>query len=149
MYKIIISAALVVFMVSMFSCKKDDSGPSAPTNTELLTKSSWKLVNLEADTLGTGVYFSLLPYMDNCEKDDITTYKTDNTFQVTEGASVCTPGDPNIYNSGTWQFSADEKILIQQGTAFDNTFNIVSLTDASLVVTEKSLGVGFKYTFGH
>jgi hypothetical protein len=132
---------------TIFSCKKD-SGDSAPSKTDLLAKASWKVINAEADTLGTGVYFSLLPYLDNCEKDDITTYKADHTYQVTEGASKCNASDPDVFDSGTWQFSADEKLLIQQGT-YNNTLTIETLTDATLITSEKTSGISIRFTYGH
>jgi hypothetical protein len=148
MQKLQYFALVLLISGSIFSCKKD-SGTSAPSNTDLLTKASWKIVNAEADTLGTGVYFSLLPYLDNCEKDDITTYKADHTYQITEGASKCNSTDPDIYDSGNWQFSADEKLLIQQGSSSTGTYTIESLTDATLIVSEKSSGIGIRFTYGH
>jgi hypothetical protein len=50
------------------------------------------------------VYFQ----WDNCDKDDVYSFKTDGTFTKEEGATKCNSNDPTIIGSGTWTLSSDE-----------------------------------------
>jgi len=135
---------LLIIGASLYSCKKDSVSP--PTKTELLTKADWKATNIEIDT--SGAFFTVWALLDPCGKDDITTYKTDHTYKVIEGASKCDPTDPDIYDSGTWQFSADEKLLIHNSS---ENYTIEELTDTSLKVwiTDPGTGYKFRLTYGH
>ena len=135
---------LVLIVAFLYSCKKDDVSP--PTKTELITKADWKAVNIEADTVG--VFFTVWPLLDACAKDDITTYKADHTYKVVEGASKCDPADPDIFDSGTWQFSGDETLLIQNGS---ENYKIEELTETSLKVsiTDPGSGYKFRFSYGH
>jgi hypothetical protein len=142
MQKLQYFAIVLLISGTLFSCKKD-SGTSAPTKTDLLTKADWKAVNIEVDTIG--VFFSVWPLVPTCGKDDITTYKADHTYKVAEGATKCKPTDPDIFESGSWQFSADEKLLILQGT--DNyTIDILTDTDLKLTIRDGTFGYRFTYT---
>ena len=142
--------ATAILACLLFSCSKDDDD-DAPSNTSLLTKADWKWINVELDT-ATGVYFSYLPYLEACDKDDITTFKSDFTYKVVEGASKCDTGDPDEVERGTWQFSSDEKILIlsvQSPTTGTYTFNVESLTETSLVTTMVDGQFRSRFTYGH
>ncbi len=123
--------ALVV--ISLASCKKD----SKKSNMELITQSAWKLqtVGIDNDKNGT---VDLEDAVDACTKDDLTTFATNGTGVVDEGASKCDPADPQTTNF-TWSFANNETELNFDG---DN-FKILSLDGSYLkIYFEGDLGTG-------
>jgi hypothetical protein len=106
----LILPALVI--VSMTSCKKD----SKKSNTELITQSAWKLqtVGIDNDKNGT---VDLEDAIDACSKDDLTTFATNGTGVVDEGATKCDPTDPQT-TSFTWSFANNETELNFDGDTF-------------------------------
>lgn len=162
---------LLVLVTAFVSCKKDKD-PAPPTKTELLTAKPWKIMTLTVspqlpDSIfikgGTGFVQDLLGFYAThnlaCFNDNIRTFKTNNSFTFTQGATKCdTSGEQ--YASGTWSFSTDENSLALTFTgntsgkdaAFDwsfppsgniSNYTITTLTSTSLVYTY-ALG---QYTF--
>lgn len=116
------------------SCKKDEE----LSKTEMLTTGSWIQVGATED--GQDVWDA--DYED-CEKDDITTFSSDGTFTIDEGATKCNPSDPQISDSGTWELSSDEKTITIKGFPAE----IITLTSADLVVKIDLLGTNTTATF--
>lgn len=120
-------------LISLASCKKD----SKKSNMELITQSAWKLqtVGIDGDKNGT---VDLEDAVDACTKDDLTTFATNGTGTVDEGASKCDPADPQT-TSFTWSFANNETELNFDG---DN-FKILSLDGSYLkIYFEGDLGTG-------
>lgn len=75
------------------------------------TSRSWKLTRLTIKEEGKGdVNFNesdLRQALGSCAADDLYTFHADpqKTFEVLEGASTCSPGDPQVYVTDTWSFS--------------------------------------------
>lgn len=127
----LILPALVI--VSLTSCKKD----SKKSNMELITQSAWKLqtVGVDADKNGT---VDLEDAIDACSKDDLTTFATNGTGVVDEGASKCDPADPQT-TTFNWSFASNETELIFDG----ETFKILSLDGSFMkIYFEGDLGTG-------
>lgn len=104
------------------SCTKTETKTSvAETNGVLLagavgTTKSWTLTSItQSKNGGAAVAASGMP---TCESDNI--YKFSNnsaqSYQNTEGNSVCTSGDPTTIESGSWAFTDDGKTLLLDGT---------------------------------
>ena len=120
-------------LISLASCKKD----SKKSNMELITQAAWKLqtVGIDGDKNGT---VDLEDAVDACTKDDLTTFATNGTGTVDEGASKCDPADPQS-TSFTWSFANNETELNFDG---DN-FKILSLDGSYLkIYFEGDLGTG-------
>jgi hypothetical protein len=92
------------------SCKKSDDNntPSSKTKTQLLTQMPWKnSVVLKRSTPSDSWTSANTP---PCTFDDITTF-TASTYSVDNGATVCNPGEPQIVETGTWNFTSNETHL--------------------------------------
>lgn len=126
------------FIVS--SCKKDIS------RTELLTSGKWKIIAIQASFLGmtNDAYAEL----EDCEKDNFISFKTDKTVEIDEGATKCNPDDPQIRIEGHWNmFENDTKIQLD---SID--YNILELTDRKFKINGSVIELGFlisiELTFG-
>ncbi len=131
-YNLPIFLLIIIFIAS--SCKKDIS------RTELLTTGSWKLIALEASLFGmtTDSYAE----MEECEKDNLFTFKSDNTLEIDEGPTKCDPDDPQIRKVGPWTlFDNDNKINMD---SID--FNILELTETRFKINGTAMELGFIVT---
>ena len=93
----------------MLSCGKDNDEPSSKSKTELLTAQVWKIstVGLDIDKNGTVDF----PYpLEDCEKDDEFSFKTNGTGIADQGSSKCDEADPQT-TEFTWAFKSNETIL--------------------------------------
>jgi hypothetical protein len=79
-----------------------------------------------------------------CEKDDQTVFKTNNTYEVNEGPTKCSPSDPQVYDNGTWAFRDNETKLVLDGS---DVSTIDALDENSLVVTTTEVISGTTYHF--
>jgi len=103
------------------SCKKDSSEPS---NTEKICGKNWRIVALTIDPgiiIGSATVTDLLPQIPSCSKDDFETLNTNGTYTDDEGASKCSPSDPQT-TSGTWKFNSNETIITLDNT---DSYNIL------------------------
>ncbi|MCU0443417.1 MAG: lipocalin family protein [Microscillaceae bacterium] len=119
----------------LFACKKDNEEPPA----SIVGK--WKqTAGVISPALG-GItdYFS-----DNepCNKDDIYEFKSNNTYESTEGATRCDPNDPNLWDSGAYSLSSDRKTLTWDG---DN-YNVLELSSSTLRISSSFTSSGVTYT---
>lgn len=133
---------LLMFIISAISCSKD-SQSTTPTKTAYLTKAPWKYVNVEVGT--NNVFTSLWDSLELCVKDNITTFNTNKTYQEVEGATKCDSGDPDIAASGTWQFNADETLLIMDILSYQ----VITLNENTLKVQITLGGDTYRATYGH
>lgn len=144
MKKITLFVLVAVMATLVSSCKKDDdnnsnnpSGGSSATKTEMITAKSWKVTGL---TVGGQDFYS---QMDACDKDDLHTFKTDNTYIYDEGASKCDPSDPQVISTGTWKFTENETKIEYDG----ETATIKELTSTKMVLEGDFLGSTAVTTF--
>ncbi len=105
---------LYLFLASMFlfsACKKSEK-----TKAELL-EGDWKLNALTINppqvvsgTVITDWYTQLLP----CDKDNVYTFYNNATYKSDEGATKCSPSDPQN-KSGNWAFlNSDTQLQLIQ-----------------------------------
>lgn len=134
----------------LLACKKDSEPKS---RTELLTTASWHVsaynvdpaIDFDGDgTEETNVYAA----MDQCIKDDHTTFMADGTAELDEGATKCNPGDLQTIPL-TWSFNQDETQLEVQGIQY----LIEQLTETQMVLKEieviSTVTVVHTVTFSH
>lgn len=142
---------IALFIIS--SCKKDEVVPK--TTLELLTNNSsksWKLsdglIKLSGDS-----QLSIIGSRPTCETDNLLVLKSDQTYDVTEGATKCNVSDPNnIITAANWNITADGKVLTVDRFVFLNfeiknaKFNIIEIGDKAFSGETDVEFQGQKYT---
>jgi hypothetical protein len=131
-----ISSVLFFAMLALASCKKDDKD----TVKDLLTSEAWIQSDYRSDDNGDGELTADESDIEDCEKDDATTFEDNGDYSYNDGADVCDPGFPNE-GSGTWTLSADEKTLTIEESGITLPFQIVSITNSKLVLRIDFLGL--------
>lgn len=151
---ILLSFCLVVLRSS--SCKKDDDNTQpTETKTQLLTRANWKIVKAEARSSPAAAWSDATSLLSPCEKDNIQVYRTNFTFELNEGATLCNVGDPQIVSAGTWAFINSEAQLkmTETGASVSDTATIEQLDNATLILSGKGDFSGSpvytRVTFGH
>ncbi|HEV8283464.1 MAG TPA: lipocalin family protein [Chitinophagaceae bacterium] len=115
-----------------FACDKSSDNPPPKTKTELLAQSSWKFDNAKVG--GIDVSSALQA----CQKDNILVFAATLTGTVDEGPLKCNTNDPQT-TSFTWNFASNETVLHVSTVLFtggSSDFNIVSLTDTQLILSQ-------------
>ena len=142
----------VIVTVMFIGCKKDNSNIVAKSKTQLLTEKTWKQVKFEVRTNTTDPWNDItaansLP----CELDDIITFTSTGVFTETEGATKCSPSDPDIVESGNWSFQSNETILRLTFGGFTNDAAIEMLDASTLKFTfsDPSVPEYLRITLGH
>jgi hypothetical protein len=123
-----------VFTSLLFtSCdKKDDDTTTSKTKTELLSTGTWRFSG--ATVAGADAS----AYLQACQKDNILTFVSNGTGSLDEGSAKCNSGDAQT-NPFTWAFQSNETVIYVSTTLFtggSNTFNLVSLTETQLIVSQ-------------
>jgi len=131
-------ALLAFSALIIYGCAKEKS--KGDNKTQTISQSSWKYqsASVDQDNNGTGDFAVPPGTFQNCETDNVITFKTDGTGTLDEGASKCNTADPQTI-SFTWNFSANETILnintpILAGVGGD--FKIITLTNTQLVLSK-------------
>src|ERR1700755_2576588 len=111
--------ALVTLIILQPACKKDSK---AKTKSELLTNGSWHVsayvVDPAIDWDGDGTdETNVYAIMDQCIKDDHTTFFANGTGELEEGATKCSSGDPQTLPL-TWTFTQNETELNINGAQY-------------------------------
>jgi len=134
----------------LFSCKKDEK---SKTKAELLSNGSWHVtaytVDPPIDWDGDGTDESnVYPLIEQCIKDDHTTFFANGTGELDEGPTKCDPNDPQTIPL-SWEFDQSESQLTVQSIQYQ----IESLTESQMVLKEievvSSVTVTHTVTFGH
>lgn len=145
-------ALLVSFVFAFSSCEKDSNEePESVSKTGLLTSEGWMFKSAVVTFPAPFGTQDIFAQMDECEKDNIITFKTDKTVIEDEGATKCDPSDPQTLPGGTWAFTNGETELVLDG----ETFTITSLTSSELLIEYSEYDSTFqaditaKYGFKH
>lgn len=133
---LIMTGALVLFASS---CKKEK------TTTELLQAGAWKMTAGTATNGASSLdFYATMP---TCSKDDLYTFKTDNSLFVSEGASKCNSSDPDTYTYGTYSVVGDSLAINDSSTVVK--FKIVSLDASQLKLSTGDGTTVTNYTYSH
>ena len=128
MNKLVLATALCFAGLFLTNCDKNDNPP--PSNTDYITKSSWKFSSAKAG--GTDVT-ALVPA---CFKDNTMLFVANGTGTINENANVCSPASSATF---TWVFQ-NNGTEINMSTPIvsggSGVFTIVLLNDANLVVSQ-------------
>jgi len=129
--------ALIVLFAAMglIACKKDKDKEPAKT-----IVGKWKQASgtYTPAYYGETDYFSFYP---SCDKDDILEFKSDNSYEFTEGATKCDPADPQIILSGSYSVNPALTTLDISGQ-----IATIELTTTNLKVTATFTDNGVTYT---
>jgi len=128
MNKLILLTVLCFTTLFFSSCDKNDNPP--PSNTDYITKSSWKFSSAKAG--GTDV----TAQVPACFKDNTMLFVANGTGTINESTNICSPASPPTF---TWVFQ-NNGAEINMSTALvsggSGVFTIVLLNDINLVVSQ-------------
>lgn len=127
----ILTVILLVVALWLTRCNKDDDTP-AKTKTQLIAQSSWRFSGVTVNGINAAAFIP------TCQKDNILTFATNNSGTSEEGLTKCNVGDPPTVFF-TWSFQNNETTLFVSATLFtggSSTFNLVSLTETELVLSQ-------------
>ncbi|MFT3679087.1 MAG: hypothetical protein QM791_02370 [Ferruginibacter sp.] len=99
----------LLLFISITSCKKESAAGKEPkTVTELLAYKGWKYTSVKASATTDGTYEEMLSLSPACAKDNIFYFKEDGTYYISDGATKCSSGTPDVIETGTWSFFEGE-----------------------------------------
>lgn len=135
---------LLGLALAFVACKDDEA---SKTNTEKLTSGKWKITASVAKFTFNGIEQTVDVYanLPACKKDNTVEFKTDGTVIADEGATKCSPTDPQE-ETGTWTFEQNEMHLHVVGTDYSFEAEIVELTDSVLKVKYDTTSGGITTT---
>ena len=142
----------VIVTAMLIGCKKDNSNIVAKSKTQLLTEKTWKQVKFEVRTNTTDPWNDITATYQTCDLDDVITFTSAGAFFTqTEGATKCSPSDPDIVESGNWSFQSNETILRLTFGGFTNDAAIEMLDASTLKFTfsDPSVPEYLRITLGH
>lgn len=128
MNKLSLLTAICFICLVFTNCDKNDNPP--PSNTDHITKSSWKFSSAKAGGIDVTSQVPL------CFRDNTILFVANGTGTINEGTNVCTPASPSSF---TWTFQnngsqiALSTPLVSGGSG---VFTIVTLNDVNLVVSQ-------------
>jgi hypothetical protein len=126
MKKYTISLLSIGFII--YGCHKNDDNNNSnnlQTKMQLVTSASWKYDTVGLDTDGDGKPNSPLPPgygIDDCDRDNTITFKSDSTGIQNEGAVKCNASDPQT-TAFKWWFKANGDTLYTPDPIFGSTFS--------------------------
>lgn len=128
MNKLILATVLCLTSLVFTNCNKNDNPP--PSNTDYITKSSWKFSSAKASGI------DVTAQVPACFKDNSMLFIANGSGTISEGANVCSPASPANFtwvfqNNGT-QINLNTPIISGGSTVF----TIVLLNDVTLTVSQ-------------
>ena len=123
-------AIAAIVAITLFACKKSDSGGSS---TSLIVR-NWKQTDITLTV--NNVTQSIFSQQTVCDVDNIYTFLVDGKLAVTEGATKCNPADADTVVSGNWSLlENDKKLSITDGSG-TQFFVVESLSASDLVLSD-------------
>ena len=137
---------LQLILLSLFlSCNKE---PDSESKTALLTSKAWKFVKAESK-VNNGIWVDEAQFWSTCKKDDEILFKTDHSYVLSNGATKCSPSDPQILDEATWKFLESETKIDMDGAI---TF-IEKLDEQQFIISSNTTSGSdtyfYKYTLEH
>jgi Lipocalin-like domain len=125
MKKLVLPVTLFSLTILMLgACKKS----SSKSKTEMLTQAGWKINAVGIDANMNGTIDNGESQEQDCQVDNIYTFKTDGTGAVDEGANICS-GEQQT-STFNWTFKTNETVINADNDNLNGDFNISSLTDS-------------------
>ncbi len=143
---------MMIFFVTLTlftSCKKGNELSKA----ELISKQPWILKAYTTTRLSDGVVSDAFGPISTCYKDDQYFFKADMTYEGSAGATKCSASDPQVFQTGTWKFTANETIverMITTGFGIGTlAFKVVSLSATELKVSVEDGTFKHEISYSH
>ena len=135
----------IIFLSFLLSCSKD---PESDPKTALLTAKAWKFVKAES-RVNNGIWLDEAPFWPTCKQDDEILFKTNNSYVLSNGATKCSPSDPEILDEATWKFLETETKI-----DMDGAITLIEKLDEQQFIISSSTISGtdtydYKYTLEH
>jgi len=151
MKKYALTALAIGFII--YGCKKDDDDKDVTKErVQFITSSSWKYDTVGIDTNKDGKPDQPLSgfTVEQCDKDNTITFKSDSTGVLNEGATKCSSTDPQT-TPFTWYFKEKGTILYTPdqvfGAGISGDFKVGEITTSRLrVIKDVSFPVVGTYT---
>ena len=97
----------VLCFLLLLACDKDDDDAPCTTNAASIAGSYKIIATTYRETPTSDIEDIYLTY-DECEKDDVITFKTDNTYNFLDKGVLCTP---QRNENGTWSYMGSSMTL--------------------------------------
>ncbi|HTN45397.1 MAG TPA: lipocalin family protein [Flavipsychrobacter sp.] len=120
-----------------------NNGSGGSNNSALLTSGKWKISEMTLTT-SSGTT-DMLALVQDCEKDDIFTFNTDNTATRDEGATKCSPGDAQTRSEGTWSINGAKFSATNGANSF--TWDIITLDNSTFKISSTINGSTSSQTY--
>jgi hypothetical protein len=125
----------------MTACKKNKD----QTRSQVIVSKAWKMADYGDDINKNGVIDPAESDLGNCEKDDSYTFVAGGTGTFDEGASKCSPSDPQSA-AFNWQLTEGEAKLTLSVGGFPVVAGatIITLDNSNFVFAQDFSGTGQK-----
>jgi hypothetical protein len=97
----------VLCFLFLLACDKDDDDAPCTTNAASIA-GSYKIIATTYLETPTSDIEDIYTTYDECEKDDVITFKTDNTYNFLDKGALCTP---QRNENGTWSYTGSSMTL--------------------------------------
>jgi len=119
--KIFSSLFLLALVSTVFICcqKDSDPTPATTTNTDYLTASAWVYESAGIDQNKDGTIDASFPpgTVQDCQLDNVLTFKKDGSATSDAGATKCNASDPQT-TQFNWSFADNDKSLVISNNVF-------------------------------
>ena len=141
MKKLLLSSLTLCALLS--SCTKEDkkSGSSSATAKTIADK-KWQL-SAHVFTY-MGVENNGYALLSDCQKDNLMTFKSDNTNELDEGATKCSSSAPQTRVEGKWELRAGDTEIFLSDLSSSSPYGISQISLTIIEATSSTLKV--KYT---
>lgn len=148
--------ALVAIGCLFTACKKSDSGGGGNGGSAVLTSGKWKIISsssvIDYPVIGKQTVDAFSTIQD-CQKDNLYIFNTDNTTTTDEGLTKCNSSDPQSYVSGTYSLSSDSKTLVVTASGRTVTSDVLTLSSSSMILkyatNDNNIDVVTTTTYSH
>lgn len=138
----IIYLLIISLVAILFSCTKDnDTTDIFTSKKDLLTTGTWILTNVTSEPPIDWDYdgneeSNIYDVMDNCDKDDLFIFNTNDTYRLEIGETACN-GQSNPIESGGWAFNNDQTEINLSPTQIPDYKIVISqLTSSTFTYTQ-------------
>ncbi|RDC66517.1 lipocalin-like domain-containing protein [Adhaeribacter pallidiroseus] len=129
----VLSSLLIIFF-SFSSCDKKSDQAKIATKAELIVDKNW-VVTAATVQVNNEPALNVFADLKDCEKDDITRFAKNGTYESREGATTCHPTDPPVSSQGTWTITQDNLTITEPRSSFRITYKILELGNTTLTIS--------------
>lgn len=126
-------------LAGFIACDKDNDDDSVNSDlVKLLTSKSWQITSVKLNpgiSIMSMEFSELINFIDQCYRDDYSTFNEDGTLLYNEGQKICDTGSDSLIPSGTWELNSDETVLTVKTTTSTIEFKVLSYTNEKAVLS--------------